>query len=122
MARRRSSNGQVSPIAETEADPSDRMSNPPLFSAGSTVYSMVMAGASVILIVQSIQELAEYKPGGVSRFYLPSTVVVAICVAAKFCLFCYCYGTRTYGPECRVLYEDHRCVVSVCCMTSHSVA
>lgn len=68
-----------------------------------------MAGASVILIVQCIQELVRREEA--KDFHLPSTIVVAIAVLTKFCLFLYCYGKRSYGPECRVLYEDHRWVV-----------
>lgn len=69
-----------------------------------------MASASVILIVQSIQQLATHSSGETEEFHLASTIVVAISVLLKFTLFCYCYGKRTYGPECRVLYEDHRYV------------
>ncbi|KAL8279048.1 hypothetical protein RQP46_008506 [Phenoliferia psychrophenolica] len=65
-----------------------------------SIYSAVMAGASVILIVESIQEIAS--------FHLVSTIIVAISVLTKFCLFLYCYRVRHMGPACRVLYEDHR--------------
>ncbi|KAK4705217.1 hypothetical protein P7C70_g989, partial [Phenoliferia sp. Uapishka_3] len=74
----------------------------------SAIDAAVMAGASVILIVESIQEMATHKSSDHEKFHLPSTIIVAIAVVVKFGLFLYCYRVRHFGPACRVLYEDHR--------------
>ncbi|KAI5480698.1 cation diffusion facilitator [Pseudohyphozyma bogoriensis] len=79
-----------------------------LVNVGSCLYSMVMAGASVVLIVESIRDLASHSGNETEKFHLPSTIIVGIAVVTKFCLFLYCYQTRHMGPACRVLYEDHR--------------
>jgi len=67
-----------------------------------------MAGASVILIVESIQALATHKNSDREKFHLPSTIIVAIALLTKILLFVYCFALRTLNEQVKVLYEDHR--------------
>lgn len=69
-------------------------------TVGNIVFSFIMMAVSVVLIVESIQEIATHsgKPGNeTTNFHVPAIVAVTIAFFVKFCLFCYCWGLREYA-------------------------
>ena len=79
-----------------------------LENAGNIVFSFLMCGVSLILIVISIQELATHKAGDELKFHLPSIIAVSVAFATKLALFLYCWGLRNIYSQVRILLEDHR--------------
>jgi len=76
-----------------------------------------MMAVSIVLIVESIQEIATHvsnKPGDETNiFHVPAVVAVSIAFFVKFCLFCYCWGLRDYPQVpnnlcCMILIWDCR--------------
>jgi len=68
-------------------------------TVGNVVFSFIMMAVSVVLIVESIQEIGSRagKPGNeTTEFHVPAIVAVTIAFLVKFCLFCYCWGLRQY--------------------------
>ncbi|QDS77602.1 hypothetical protein FKW77_001962 [Venturia effusa] len=73
------------------------------------------SAVSLIIIVQSIIELAEGAPkddtGRALRtkpFTLVSVIVVAVAFFVKLALFFYCFSLRNVYSQVHVLWEDHR--------------
>ena len=59
-----------------------------------------MMAVSVVLIVESIQEIATHTGKSIDEttdFHVPAIVAVTIAFFVKFCLFCYCWGLREYA-------------------------
>lgn len=74
-------------------------------TAGNIAFCFLMTTVSIVIIVQSIQELTK---GSSSRFNLPSVLAVAAAFGIKFALFCYCWSLRNNYSQIRILWEDHR--------------
>ena len=58
-----------------------------------------MMTVSVVLIVESIQEIGTHagKRGNeTTDFHVPAIVAVTIAFLVKLCLFCYCWGLRQH--------------------------
>jgi hypothetical protein len=63
------------------------------------IFSFLMMSVSLILIVESIRDLAGHKSSGddVTDFHVPAIVAVSIAFFVKLCLFLYCWGLREYS-------------------------
>lgn len=78
-----------------------------LETAGNIAFCFLMTAVSMILIVESIRELA--TPGKhESDFHVPSVIAVGIAFVTKFCLFLYCWALRNKYSQIHILWEDHR--------------
>jgi cation diffusion facilitator family transporter len=77
-------------------------------TAGNIFFCFLMCTVSVVLIVESIRELAEGSTKATKDFYLPSVIAVGIAFATKFSLFLYCWALRNKYSQVRILWEDHR--------------
>ncbi|KAH7128250.1 hypothetical protein B0J11DRAFT_265611 [Dendryphion nanum] len=79
-------------------------------TAGNIFFCFLMITVSVVIIVESIREVAEHKATdpSVNSFYLPSVIAVCIAFATKFSLFLYCWAIRNKYSQVRILWEDHR--------------
>lgn len=74
-------------------------------TVGNIVFSFIMMAVSIVLIVESLQEIGTHagKSGNdTTNFHVPAIVAVTIAFFVKFCLFCYCWGLRNY-PQVRIL-------------------
>ena len=68
-------------------------------TVGNIIFSFIMMSVSLILIVESIRELAAHgnQPGDTTtKFHVPAIVAVTVAFFVKFCLFCYCWELREY--------------------------
>ncbi|KAK4575112.1 hypothetical protein LTR86_000964 [Recurvomyces mirabilis] len=77
-------------------------------TAGNIAFCFIMTAVSLILIVESIQQIASHKPEDVASFHLPSVIAVAIAFVTKLSLFLYCWSLRNKYSQIRILWEDHR--------------
>ncbi|OAG01923.1 cation diffusion facilitator 1 [Paraphaeosphaeria sporulosa] len=77
-------------------------------NAGNIFFCFMMITVSVVIIVESIREIATHKTGDVNDFYLPSVIAVCIAFGTKFSLFLYCWALRNKYSQVRILWEDHR--------------
>ncbi|KAF2276791.1 cation diffusion facilitator 1 [Westerdykella ornata] len=77
-------------------------------TAGNIFFCFLMITVSVVIIVESIRELATHIGGEVNGFYLPSVIAVCIAFTTKFSLFLYCWAIRNKYSQVRILWEDHR--------------
>ncbi|KAJ4291743.1 hypothetical protein N0V90_009638 [Kalmusia sp. IMI 367209] len=77
-------------------------------TAGNIFFCFMMITVSVVIIVESIREVATHKSGDVNDFYLPSVIAVGVAFATKFSLFLYCWAIRNKYSQVRILWEDHR--------------
>jgi hypothetical protein len=66
-----------------------------------------MTSVSLILIVESIRELAT-SGDHEGKLHVPSVVAVGIAFVAKLCLFLYCWALRNKYSQIHILWEDHR--------------
>jgi divalent metal cation (Fe/Co/Zn/Cd) transporter len=82
-------------------------------TAGNLCFCALMITVSVVIIVESIREIAEHKGPDTNTFYLPSVIAVAIAFATKFGLFLYCWAIRNKYSQVRILWEDHRNDLSI---------
>ncbi|KAH7406875.1 hypothetical protein DE146DRAFT_607478 [Phaeosphaeria sp. MPI-PUGE-AT-0046c] len=82
-------------------------------TAGNLCFCALMITVSVVIIVESIREIAEHTGAEVNDFYLPSVIAVAIAFATKFGLFLYCWALRNKYSQVRILWEDHRNDLSI---------
>jgi divalent metal cation (Fe/Co/Zn/Cd) transporter len=82
-------------------------------TAGNLCFCALMITVSVVIIVESIREIAEHKGSDVNDFYFPSVIAVAIAFATKFGLFLYCWAIRNKYSQVRILWEDHRNDLSI---------
>jgi hypothetical protein len=72
-------------------------------TVGNVVFSFIMMTVSVVLIVESLQEIGSHtgKPGNeTTDFHVPAIAAVTIAFFVKLCLFCYCWGLRNYAQVC----------------------
>jgi len=68
-------------------------------TVGNVVFSFIMMAVSVVLIVESLQEIGTHagKSGDdTTDFHVTAIVAVTIAFFVKFCLFCYCWELRSY--------------------------
>jgi len=69
-------------------------------TVGNIVFSFIMMSVSLILIVESIRDIATNATSSTTdsttEFHVPAIVAVSIAFFVKFCLFCYCWGLREY--------------------------
>ena len=69
-------------------------------TVGNIVFSFIMMSVSLILIVESIRDIATNATNpsndGTTNFHVPAIVAVSIAFFVKLCLFCYCWGLRDY--------------------------
>jgi cell division protein FtsW (lipid II flippase) len=67
---------------------------------GNIVFSFLMMSVSIVLIVESIQEIATRatnpETSDTNTFHVPAVAAVSIAFIVKFCLFCYCWPLRHY--------------------------
>jgi divalent metal cation (Fe/Co/Zn/Cd) transporter len=82
-------------------------------TAGNLCFCALMITVSVVIIVESIREIAEHKGDMLNAFSLPSVIAVAIAFATKFGLFLYCWAIRNKYSQVRILWEDHRNDLSI---------
>jgi divalent metal cation (Fe/Co/Zn/Cd) transporter len=77
-------------------------------TAGNIVFCFLMTAVSLIIIVQSIRDLAEGSNTRINPLHLPSIIAVGVAFMTKLILFLYCYSLRTLYSQIRILWEDHR--------------
>ena len=77
-------------------------------TAGNIFFCFLMITVSVVIIVESIREIATHKGSDTNAFHLPSVVSVAVAFTTKFSLFLYCWALRNKYSQVRILWEDHR--------------
>src|SRR6185295_12235870 len=77
-------------------------------TAGNIVFCFLMSAVSLIIIVQSIRDLAAGSETKIADFHLASIIAVGIAFVTKLCLFLYCYALRNMFSQIRILWEDHR--------------
>ncbi|KAF2466465.1 uncharacterized protein BDR25DRAFT_294015 [Lindgomyces ingoldianus] len=78
-------------------------------TAGNIFFCFLMVTVSVVLIVESIRDLAVHNSKqDTKQFHLPSVIAVGIAFATKFSLFLYCWALRNMYSQVRILWEDHR--------------
>lgn len=78
-------------------------------TAANIFFCFLMITVSVVIIVESIRELAEHnKTKDTNDFFLPSVIAVCTAFATKFALFLYCWALRNKYSQVRILWEDHR--------------
>lgn len=68
-------------------------------TVGNIVFSFIMMGVSLVLIVESLQEIgthAGHSTDETTNFHVPAIVAVIVAFFVKFMLFCYCWGLREY--------------------------
>ncbi|PWN44525.1 hypothetical protein IE81DRAFT_364798 [Ceraceosorus guamensis] len=77
-------------------------------NAGNIAYSCIMLSVSLILIVESIRDIATHKAGEENDLYIPSLVAVGVAFATKLTLAVVNYGLRKYSSQLEMLYVDCR--------------
>jgi divalent metal cation (Fe/Co/Zn/Cd) transporter len=82
-------------------------------TAGNICFCALMITVSVVIIVESIREVASHKGSELNAFSLPSVIAVSIAFATKFGLFLYCWAIRNKYSQVRILWEDHRNDLSI---------
>ena len=69
-------------------------------TVGNIVFSFIMMSVSLVLIVESIRDIASNATNpstdGTTDFHVPAIVAVSVAFFVKLCLFCYCWGLREY--------------------------
>ena len=72
-------------------------------TVGNIVFSFIMMSVSLILIVESIRDIASHggnEGDGLTDFHVPAIVAVSIAFFVKLGLFLYCWGLRQYSQVC----------------------
>lgn len=77
-------------------------------TAGNLSFCALMITVSVVIIVESIRNIAEHSGADTNDFHLPSIIAVSIAFLTKFSLFLYCWALRNKYSQVRILWEDHR--------------
>jgi divalent metal cation (Fe/Co/Zn/Cd) transporter len=77
-------------------------------TSGNIFFCFLMCAVSLIIIVESIQELVEGSTTQTKPFFLASILAVAVAFCTKLALFFYCYALRNLYSQIRILWEDHR--------------
>lgn len=68
-----------------------------------------MGAVSIILVVESIRDLATHSSDEDTKtLHIPSLVAVGVAFGVKFALFLYCMALRRFSSQVQVLWEDHR--------------
>lgn len=62
-----------------------------------------MNAVSIVLVVESIRELATHKPTDVEKLYIPSLVAVGIAFVTKLVLAIVNYGLRKHSSQLEML-------------------
>ena len=77
-------------------------------TAGNLTFCALMITVSVVIIVESVKELATHSGSDTNAFSLPSVIAVGVAFTTKFSLFLYCWALRNKYSQVRILWEDHR--------------
>jgi divalent metal cation (Fe/Co/Zn/Cd) transporter len=77
-------------------------------TAANIAFCFIMTAVSLIIIVQSIRDLAAGSLTRTNPFHLPSAIAVGVAFTVKLCLFLYCFALRNMYSQIRILWEDHR--------------
>lgn len=77
-------------------------------NVGNCVYAFLMGAVSIILVVESIRDIATHGDDATKGLHIPSLVAVGVAFFAKLCLFFYCMALRRFSTQIQVLWEDHR--------------
>jgi len=77
-------------------------------TAGNIFFCFLMCAVSMIIIVESIQELAGGSKSPTKEFFKVSVIAVGIAFITKLVLFMYCFALRNIYSQIRILWEDHR--------------
>jgi divalent metal cation (Fe/Co/Zn/Cd) transporter len=77
-------------------------------TAANIAFCFIMTAVSLIIIVQSIQELIKGSDTRTEKFHLASIIAVAVAFTVKLGLFSYCFAIRNMYSQVRILWEDHR--------------
>lgn len=67
-----------------------------------------MTCVSVIIIVQSIEDLVKGSENKTNPLYKASLIAVGTAFLVKLALFAYCWALRNIYSQIRILWEDHR--------------
>ncbi|EPT03404.1 hypothetical protein FOMPIDRAFT_1046948 [Fomitopsis schrenkii] len=67
-----------------------------------------MSSVNLVVLVESVQELAMHLKKDDEGFHIPSLIAVGVALGAKILLFLYCSSFRAQSSQVRVLWEDHR--------------
>lgn len=79
-----------------------------LQSIANICYAFLMITVNVILIVESIRSLVEGSPDETNELHVASLAAVAVALATKFSLFCFCWTIKSSSSQVQILWEDHR--------------
>lgn len=78
-------------------------------NVGNCVYAFLMGAVSIILVVESIRDIATHSADeDTNKLHIPSLVAVGVAFGVKFALFLYCMALRRFSSQVQVLWEDHR--------------
>jgi divalent metal cation (Fe/Co/Zn/Cd) transporter len=69
-------------------------------TVGNIVFSFIMMSVSLILIVESVRDIATHdrdSGSDVTEFHVPAIVAVSVAFGVKFILFLYCWRLRQYS-------------------------
>ncbi|CAO1632996.1 unnamed protein product [Jaminaea pallidilutea] len=78
-------------------------------NVGNCVYAFLMGTVSVVLIVESIRDVASHSSdSSTNDLNVPSLVAVGVAFCVKLSLFAYCWALRRFNSQVQVLWEDHR--------------
>ena len=81
-------------------------------TVGNIVFSFIMMSVSLILIVESIRDIASHggnEGDGLTDFHVPAIVAVSIAFFVKLGLFLYCWGLRQYS---QVYFPTLTCLIT----------
>lgn len=77
-------------------------------NAGNIVYSALMATVSVVLIVESLRDIASHKDGDTKKLYIPSLIAVGVAFLTKAGLGILNYLYRRHSSQLDMLWVDCR--------------
>lgn len=79
-------------------------------TAGNIFFCFAMTAVSLIIIVQSVEDLVNGSKNwtGVKPLYTASLAAVGTAFCVKLALFFYCWALRDIYSQIRILWEDHR--------------
>ncbi|KAF2461856.1 cation efflux family-domain-containing protein [Lineolata rhizophorae] len=77
-------------------------------TAGNIFFCFLMIAVSILIVVQSVQDLVGGSDEDTKNFHLPAVIAVAIAFSTKLTLFFYCFALRNMYSQVRILWEDHR--------------
>jgi divalent metal cation (Fe/Co/Zn/Cd) transporter len=68
-------------------------------TVGNIIFSFIMISVSLVLIVESVRDLATHgsQDDDTTTFHVPAVVAVSVAFVVKLILFLYCWGLRQYS-------------------------